>query len=200
MRMKMEENKEELLKFYLAMAREHGRCASQYWHTDLLIWLTKIWKPKVIVDLGTFCGGSFYCFLFAITEIENCGHIYTIDCVDRNDKLPKTSKTSFTHIINNTLNVDIKEKIDFLFIDDDHTYKHVMDEWGKFEKQVNVGGLIFFHDSISTRLEPNGEPCGVSEALKELWNKHKDRFVRLVNSGAIINGDTCGLEIWLKIR
>lgn len=194
-------DKEEALKLYLALAREHGKCANMFWHTDFLIWLTKTLKPKVIVDLGTYCGGSFWCWLYGLVETDSNGHVYTVDIIDRSEKLlaAKPHSNLFTHIVGDGKKVDIPaEYIDFLFIDDDHSYEQVMSEWEKHEAKVNIGGLIFFHD---VRLvEPDGKPCGVPKALRELWQKHKDRFVRLLNLGTLIGGDPCGLEIWIKLR
>lgn len=193
--------RENLLETYLALAKEHGKCASMYWHMELLIWLTMKMRPKVILELGTYCGGSFYCFMYGLLASNNEeGHVYTVDIVDRSDKLTIADQKYFTHIICDAKTVDVGKPIDFLFIDDDHTYEQVMAEWEKHEPNVNVGGLIFFHDSVSTYPEPDGQPCGVSKALAELWAKHKDRFARLVNYGAIVNGDPCGLEIWIKLR
>lgn len=193
-------SKADYISKYHALAVEHGHCASQHFHTELLIQLTKIWKPKVIVETGTFCGGSFYCWLTAFIDAEIDGHVYTIDIVDRSDKLLTDHKNLYTHIVGDAKTVTIDKPIDFLFLDDDHRYEQVMALWNHFESQINVGGLIMFHDPISPYPEPDGSPCGVGKAVAELWEKHKDRFVRLYDLGAEKNGDSCGLEIWIKLR
>ena len=191
-------SKEELLIKYYSLAVEHGHCASQYWHTDLLIWLTKLWKPKVIVDLGTYCGGSFYCFLYGLVASDNNdGFIYTVDFIDRMDKLiyANLNKNLFMHIICSSEELELSKPIDFLFIDDDSGYDHIMTVWKKHEKWVNVGGLVFFHDTHFIE-----QASSVVIVVKELWEKNKDRYVRLSDLGADVNGDPCGLEIWMKIK
>lgn len=202
----MDENKVEK---YLAIAKERGGVSTtkpkqwesennMRWHIQFLYHLTKKIKPDVIVELGTFIGGSFYTFLAGLVE-NNKGHIHTIDIVDRSEYLQEAneSKTFFTHIVGDTKKVDTIPNIDFLLLDTSHSYEQTAAEWEHWEKYVKVGGLIFFHD---TQLKDSkGVYYGVHWFIIKLWKKESGRFVRLYNLGAEINGDLSGLEIWLKL-
>lgn len=57
------------------------------------------------------------------------------------------------------------ESIDFLFIDGDHTYEGVKEDWVLWNRMVKPGGLIAFHDTIPSvnRHEP-----GVVRFVSEL--------------------------------
>jgi cephalosporin hydroxylase len=54
-------------------------------------------------------------------------------------------------------------KIDFLFIDGDHSYQAVLSDWLLYFPLVKQGGIVAFHDSH--RMYPD---VGVPRLLKEL--------------------------------
>jgi len=61
------------------------------------------------------------------------------------------------------------EKVDFLFIDGDHTYEGVKQDFGMYKHLVKSGGLIAFHDILE---HPDMENCNVDK----FWNEIKDEY------------------------
>ena len=201
-------NSEEEIMKYLELAQERGKegLSAMYWHINLLYWLVKIQKPLTIVELGTGLGGSFLAMLQGIVE-NGSGHIYTIDVVDRTPYLQpaEQDKKYYSHIVGDVLSVPLIENIDLLLVDDYHKLEHVTKEWERWRGYVKVGGIIIFHDSLPRDSKgrvyaPSSPDGGTMEFLRILWNKEKDRFVRLFHYGAELNGDRTGLEIWVKIK
>ncbi len=60
------------------------------------------------------------------------------------------------------------EKIDFLFIDGDHTYEGVKKDFEMYSPLVRKGGLVAFHDIC-------GHDLGVSE-VDRYWSEIKNRY------------------------
>jgi cephalosporin hydroxylase len=57
-------------------------------------------------------------------------------------------------------------QVDFLFIDGDHSYKGVSDDFLIYSPLVRKGGLIAFHDIVQHKIEGVG--------VSELWQQIKD--------------------------
>jgi len=180
---------------YLELAMKRGSLEESHmtWQVNLLYTLTKRFRPETIVELGTGQGGSFYSFLAGIVE-NNLGHIYTIDILEKSQTLSEALPDTkfFSKITGDSLSIPDIQNIDFLFIDSNHDLQFILKEWDKWEKNVKVGGLIFFHDV-------HWEPYGVKEAVEIIWKKEKNRFLRLFHLGAQREGDHCGLEVWIKV-
>lgn len=125
--------------------------------------------PKTIVEIGTKKGGSF--FIWARFVKPN--HLISIDLPGGihgggfvKQKIPfmkyfmadvKDSKVSI--ILGDSHKQETLEKlktildgnkIDFLFIDGDHTYQGVKSDFEMYKNLVKEGGLIGFHDIVNT--------------------------------------------------
>jgi predicted O-methyltransferase YrrM len=59
-------------------------------------------------------------------------------------------------------------KVDFLFIDGDHTYEGVRRDWEMYSPLVRKGGLVAFHDVAGNYGETQAKRC---------WDSIKDGFV-----------------------
>lgn len=62
------------------------------------------------------------------------------------------------------------KKIDFLFIDGDHTYEGVKRDWEMYSPLVREGGLVAFHDIIEHFHLPD---CRVDAFWNELKQDHR---------------------------
>jgi len=62
-----------------------------------------------------------------------------------------------------------KRKIDFLFIDGDHTYEGVKPDFENYSKLVRPGGIIAFHDIVPGPAENIG-------AVPKFWNEIKGKY------------------------
>lgn len=152
----------------------------------LLEELEKNNRPKSIVEIGTARGGTL--FLFTRVATDNATFI-SIDLMDRDylGGYPKW-KTNFyksfaqkkqkIHLLradsHDTATLkDVKSildgnKVDFLFIDGDHTYKGVKRDFELYSPLVRSGGIVAFHDI--------GQPKEGTHGVNEFWKEIKDRF------------------------
>jgi len=127
--------------------------------------LVKKNKSDVCVEIGSYMGASSIAIASALSEsdILYCIDIWLSDVKMRPD--PNNSLTLFENFKENTkkykkdikpivdysynayryfVNVDIK--IDFLFVDGDHTVKGVGQDWSLYYSLMRKGGIVVFHD------------------------------------------------------
>lgn len=130
-------------------------------------------NPKIVVELGSHAGGSFWGFCEA-----SSGDAILIS-IDRNhggspDKIKKFHKnaltiTGDTQDKNNLMQVKniIEDKeIDFLFIDANHTYNGVKKDFEVWSPLVKDGGIIALHDIV---YHLHNRDCEV----EKFWNELK---------------------------
>ena len=143
-------------------------------------------KPKIICEIGTDKGGTFYLWCKASSRNST---IISIDLPQRANYSEK--RRNFYKLFKNSTCQKIKfiagnsssnktekevlevlngELIDFLFIDGDHTYKGVKNDFDVYSKYVKKGGLIAFHDIRTVR-----KNCGVKRFWEEVISKNKNK-------------------------
>lgn len=152
-------------------------------------------KPKVILEIGTANGGTL--FLFSRVASEEA----TLISVDLPGgkfgggypewKIPLYKAfalpTQDIHLIradshdSKTLEIVKKilngRKVDFLFIDGDHTYEGVRVDFEMYSPLVKRGGIIAFHDIVPGPEENVG---GVPRFWAELKNYSNYRYREIV--------------------
>jgi len=123
--------------------------------------LLKILKKrnlKTILEIGTAGGGTM--FLFSRIASPNA----TLISIDNDYGWRKTFIKSFATKRQNIILVEMNshqkptrnrikhtlmgKKIDFLFIDGDHSYNGVKDDFNMYSRFVKQGGIIAFHDIL----------------------------------------------------
>ena len=124
-------------------------------------------QPKVVVEIGTKFGGTFKIWnevtqgkKISVDLVEGIhGGISREDYDSRNQSFKSIYGDSCTFIEGNshdqsTYDALVKELdgnlIDFLFIDGDHTYEGVKQDYEMYSNLVNEGGWIAFHDINDT--------------------------------------------------
>jgi cephalosporin hydroxylase len=159
-------------------------------------------KPKVIVEIGTAKGGALYLWCKAA---QKNGTIVSVDLPDGEfgGGYPKCRIPFYESFKEGgqTVNLiradshDLKtvegvrqalngQKIDFLFIDGDHTYRGAKMDFEYFGPMVRSGGMIAFHDILPRADLPSIE-------VHQLWNEVKERY----ESQEIIGGPGSGRTI-----
>jgi len=160
--------------------------------TDLLIKCIKKCK-KHIVEIGTYKGGSASLIsVYLPKKIK----LTTIDIfkipikgsIPPKGKYPtykqakktieKQGKIKKVNIIKNTskkVAKDWKKKIDILFIDGDHRYKGIKEDFKNWEPHLIKKGIVLIHD-INFK--------GISKLIKEIL-KNKN-FTKIEKSGNLI--------------
>jgi predicted O-methyltransferase YrrM len=121
-------------------------------------------SPQVIVEIGTARGGSL--FVFAMTATDDA-EIISIDLPyappgvgSRRERLYKAfaARKQTVHRIRASSQeqdtiAEVKRllglrRVDFLFIDGDHSYEGVRADYELYAELVRPGGLIGFHDIV----------------------------------------------------
>jgi len=152
-----------------------------------LVEIVETLKPTVIVEVGTNMGGSLFCFtkvaqqnalIISIDLPEGLGGGgYPLYRSDFYRSFASKNQEMFlwrldSHQID-TLN-QLKEtlngrKIDFLFLDGDHSYEGVKQDFEWYSPLVRSGGVIAFHD-IKPSLPDNWIQVG------RFWNEIKENY------------------------
>jgi predicted O-methyltransferase YrrM len=136
-------------------------------------------NPRFVCEIGTDKGGTFY--LLCKASSDNAV-VVSVDLPSRRHYSParrkfyshfqKTDSQIFHFIPNDSHNgatlSAVKEavggnQLDFLFIDGDHTYEGVRQDYDMYSPMVRPNGLIALHDIRTQR-----EDCGVPKFWKEL--------------------------------
>jgi predicted O-methyltransferase YrrM len=150
-------------------------------------------KPKIIVEIGTKKGGSF--FIWA--RFLKPKHLISIDLPGgiHGGGFPKQKIRFMKEFVADDKNANVSiilgdsqkhetleqlkdvlngEKIDFLFIDGDHRYEGVKSDFEMYKPLVKQEGLIAFHDIVDSEYHNNLD-CYVDK----LWNEIKGDYEHL---------------------
>jgi cephalosporin hydroxylase len=143
--------------------RWHGMPILQ-WPTDLLILQELIGelRPRVIVETGTYRGGSavFFASMLQLFGIED-GRVISVDV----HLAPEVREAVARHPLGGRITLVEGSSIDpatvrrveelagdeanvFVFLDSDHSYHHVLEELRAYQRFVPVGGSLCAFDTI----------------------------------------------------
>jgi predicted O-methyltransferase YrrM len=114
--------------------------------------IIKMSKYKTVLEIGVFEGETTQ---HLINALPQGGQYVGIDINDyRTDKtiaLMEVGGKSIDFILGNSLdelNKLPKNHFDLIFVDGDHSFGHVLQEFKLVEKLVARGGVIVYHDTI----------------------------------------------------
>ncbi|MAG16233.1 cephalosporin hydroxylase [Candidatus Woesearchaeota archaeon] len=137
-------------------------------------------KPDVIVETGTHKGG---CSLFfaSMCDLIGKGKIISIDW-KRYGELPKHKR--ITYLTGSAISPEIMKKVEsmikpgqtvMVFLDDDHTTKHVMQELRTYGKFVTKGSYMVCEDTnLRHPIRPEFPDPGPMDAVLKFANETKD--------------------------
>lgn len=135
-------------------------------------------EPEQVVEIGTQHG---YSLRYWLKYAQPGATIIAIDWWNKSE-MPEDPRptweswvpegVNFHSIIGDSHQEDTKtqllnyvDEIDFLFIDGDHTYEGVMQDFEMYGPLVRQGGIIAFHDLITPEFSPH---IGVGKLWKEI--------------------------------
>ncbi len=144
-------------------------------------------QPEVIVEIGTFKGGTLFVFCrlsAAVRKVvsidlpggEYGGGYHFRRCRLYREFLFDRPRASMELIRGDSHRSEVMQElqlrlagrpIDFLYIDGDHTYEGVRSDFEMYSPLVRSGGLIAFHDIATQKAG-----CGVHR----LWAELRDRY------------------------
>lgn len=146
----------------MAFARRHtaaGSCQIA-WEIESAIGAMAQVGPRVLCEIGTFDGGTSLLLGRFLPTVET---MLCIDLYVKNKELlrllaPPARRLGFFDMPSHapdTLDRVAKflrgRMIDVLFIDGDHRYEGVRQDFLRYRRFVRDGGLIFFHDIVEDR-------------------------------------------------
>jgi hypothetical protein len=159
------------------------------------LWFLKTNKFKNYLNIGIGKGGSFLVETFIQENLESSTAVDNSSYWHQNQKQSITEKIEWLE--NNTsisvkfYDTDSKEwlkqcdkKFDIIFIDGDHSYEGVKEDYINSLPLLEDNGYLIFHDIVSI-----GCP-----GVVQLWDeiKHSECL-------EFVNKNTCGIGIWKKI-
>jgi predicted O-methyltransferase YrrM len=134
-------------------------------------------SPKTILEIGTCNGGTLFIWSnLASNQVISCDlneskvreELYQ-QFTPANSNCDVISLAGDSHSEDFRKHVENKlngEKVDFLFIDGDHTEEGVKQDYEMYSPLVRKGGLIAFHDIVEKQPTPKNQVFYYLEKLK----------------------------------
>jgi predicted O-methyltransferase YrrM len=165
-----------------------GQCIQRKWELAAMMARVKRLQPAIVVEIGTYRGGSLHCWSSVCPPTT---HFVSIDLpweangeVDPEadmarmrdlfrpgqllDWLKMDSHAAGTK--NKLKDILDSRQVDFLFIDGDHSYLGVKRDYELYHELVRPGGLIAFHDIVPNKNHPEHD---VHVFWGELKRRHR---------------------------
>jgi cephalosporin hydroxylase len=178
----------ELIQFIFSVKPEYLAISQNKYEIYNAIKILHEIKPQIFLEIGTKAGGTL--FLFSIISSKN-SKILSVDLpggafgggyeewkipiyrtfarptqqmyLIRDDSHKESTRKKVEQLLDS-------KKLDFLFIDGDHTYEGVKEDFEMYSPFVKSGGIIVFHDIVVHREDLN---CSVNEFWDEIKLKYK---------------------------
>lgn len=143
-------------------------------------------RPRLLVELGTYSGLSFFAFCQAIKEHKVEGVAYAVDTwvgdehtgeygeevYRKVEQHARDNYSGFSYLLkmrfDQAVNQFDDDSIDLLHIDGLHTYEAVKEDFDTWYPKVKPGGIVLMHD-IEARLPD----FGVRKLWEELTSSHQ---------------------------
>lgn len=159
-------------------------------------------RPDVIVETGTYKGGSAY-FYATLFDILGNGRIVTVD-IEQRPNLPAHER--ITYLLGSSTDPAIVERIKaeikpgervMVCLDSDHATAHVREELRLYSPLVTVGNYLVVEDTTGSiaGMEPN-EPAGAKLSVDDFLTTTTD--FELVPDNRLEFSTTLNLGGWLK--
>ena len=125
-------------------------------------------NPEFVLEIGTGQCQSTRTILSALAENKK-GKLVSVDLGDRAERISKELLEYFIQVIGDSHEKSVFDKVkeknvqvyDILFIDGDHSYKGVKQDFEMYSPLVKEGGLILMHDVCNKN-------CGVPKFWEEI--------------------------------
>jgi predicted O-methyltransferase YrrM len=145
------------------------QCIQRKWELVAMMARLKRLRPQVVVEIGTYRGGSLRCwssicpattkFISIDLPWETSGAIDpAADIIRTRDFLRPGQILDWLRMDSHAATTKDKllailgtQQVDFLFIDGDHSYSGVKRDYELYRGLVRPGGLIAFHDIVPSR-------------------------------------------------
>ena len=134
-------------------------------HLPFAAWLTRTFKPTVIVELGSHWGHSYFTFCQAVSEANLQTSCYAVDTWQGDehagnygdevfafvDAHNKEHYAKFSHLLRMTFDEALNQipdgTVELLHIDGLHTYEAVKHDFETWKIKLAPGAVVLFHDT-----------------------------------------------------
>lgn len=134
-------------------------------HIPFASWLVRVGKPRVIVELGTHSGNSYFAICQAVKQYETGSKCYAVDTwqgdahalsygVEIYEMVRKHNEeyyASFSTLLRMTFDEALSNfedaSVDLLHIDGLHTYEAVKHDFETWLPKLAPGAIVLFHDT-----------------------------------------------------
>jgi len=142
-------------------------------------------KPAISVELGSCYGGMSYLIATVTTEkVFSVDMAHATNAEAKHERVTYVSGHTESHEVLRSVEAGAGRKIDFLFIDADHSRAAVERDYQMWSPLVRPGGWIGFHD-ISN---PGAAGC------REFWDTIQGQKIEFIQTG---NHNAFGFIGWL---
>lgn len=142
----------------------HGIISATIRQAAYLFGLARTMPAKKVIEIGRYKGGTTLVLGAAMSQ---SGQFWSIDLGRKQGRLEhagpsfdemlqqQLDRMSLTHVQllvgdSRTIEVDTGE-VDLVFIDGDHSYEGVKNDFERFGRRVRVGGAVLFDDAFATK-------------------------------------------------
>lgn len=136
-------------------------------------------RPDVIVETGTFLGGSAY-YMAHLCDLLDHGSVITIDINDAvangavtHPRIEYVVGSSTAPGIVSAVRKSCESKTALVILDSDHTAAHVFDEMQAYHSIVPVGGYMIVEDTNRHAYPGLAKNYGPDEAIRRWQPKNK---------------------------
>jgi GT2 family glycosyltransferase len=177
------------------------------WHGHVIFgqWLVSILKPKLLVELGTYKGDSYFSFCQAVKkngldtlchavdswEGEPHAGFYGDDVYESVSRYNERYYSSFSALhrcmFDDAISLFADESIDFMHIDGFHTYDAVKHDFEAWRPKLAKNAVVLFHDTAE--VQKNFGVWKFWEELEERYQDHHFLFLHSHGLGVLGVGD-----------
>jgi predicted O-methyltransferase YrrM len=167
------------------------------WELDILVAIVGKLKPRRVLEVGCWKGGTLWHWLQVAEvvvavddQMRNVGDWFVWAAESGAELFPVHGQSQNADTIEE---VDEHGPYDFVFIDGDHTYEAVFDDWKAYGPMVAADGCIAFHDILP---RPN---YGVSDVWAQVKDIEGVQYIEIAqNKVEPGNEGRCGIGVaWL---
>lgn len=185
---------EDLAGLFASTSLDHGVIAMTIRQTAYLFGLVRRKGPDKVIEVGRYKGGSTIAIAAAM---NGRGQFWSIDLGEKEARLHQgAAKRSFddqirdicqrfglhvTLIVGDSRTIEVETgDVDLVFIDGDHSYDGVRNDFERFGRRVKVGGAVLFDDACEEALfKTHAESVG--RLVQEIVAAGEFRLVKSVN-------------------
>ena len=143
-------------------------------------------RPDLIVEAGTYRGGSAALWAMVLDQVNPDGRVITIDIEDRRDEKAKAleiTQRKVTFLLGSSTSPEIVSEVQkraegkrvLVILDSLHTADHVRDELAAYAPLVPVGGYVIVQDTPVGPIE--GIRRFIAKDSRFVPDRSKERFI-----------------------